>query len=121
MLGTVRRSAPSSTAQNVALARSHLTWLGILDDPWAKTMLRPKWALLDKVLRWPVAAGLGRNRAFAWLAARTRFFDDAVLAATGWTPRRTWTAPELVRHHVGGSILPTTGIRPTAFAVAATV
>lgn len=276
----MRRSSPSSTAQNVALARSHLTWLGILDDRWAETMLRPKWAVLDKVLRWPVVAGLGRNRAFAWLAARTLFFDDAVttaldagvrqvvvlgagydsrawrlarpgarffevdhpatqsdkrarapeagpryvpvdlgvdslyealsaaghdadqpslftlegltmylteaqvrdllhtlarlgapgstlavnfglgveaattrasragavlarlhltlsgehinfrpsldhaahvLTATGWTPRRTWTAPELVRQHVGGSILPTAGIRPTAFAVTAAV
>lgn len=251
--------------------------MGILDDRWAETMLRPKWALLDKVLRWQVAAGLGRNRTFAWLAARTRFFDDAVtdaldagirqvvvlgagydsrawrlarpgvrffevdhpatqsdkrgrapaagpryvpvdlgvdeprealsaaghdparpslfiaegltmyltearvrellltlgrlapgstlavnfglgteagatrasragavlarlhltlsgehinfrpsldhaarvLTATGWTPRRIWTAPELVRHHVGGTCLPTTDIRPTAFAVTA--
>jgi methyltransferase (TIGR00027 family) len=77
----VRRSTPSSTAQNVALARAHLTWLGILDDRWAVTMLRPRWALMEKALRRPTVAGLGRNRVFAWLAARTHFFDDAVTEA----------------------------------------
>ena len=63
------------------MVRSHLTWSGVLDDRWAATMLRPRWVLLDRVLRWPVVAGLGRNRTFAWLAARTRFFDDAVTSA----------------------------------------
>jgi len=77
----VRRTTPSSTAQNVALARSHLTWLGILDDRFAASMLRPRWAVLGRVLRWPVVSRLGRNRTFAWLVARTRFFDDAVTGA----------------------------------------
>lgn len=77
----MRSGTPSSTAQNVALARSHLTWLGILDDRFAAPMLRPRWALMGRVLRWPVVAGLGRNRTFSWLAARTRFFDDAVTDA----------------------------------------
>lgn len=77
----MRSATPSSTAQNVALVRSHLTWLGVLDDHWAATMLRPRWAALDRVLRWPVVARLGRNRTFSWLAARTRFFDDAVTDA----------------------------------------
>jgi methyltransferase (TIGR00027 family) len=77
----MRRSTPSSTAQNVALVRSHLTWLGILDDRWAEAMLRPRWALLGRSLRWRMMARLGRNRTFAWLAARTRFFDDAVTDA----------------------------------------
>lgn len=72
---------PSSTAQNVALARSHLTWRGILDDPVAAAMLRPRWAMLDKAMRRPALAGLGRNRTFSWLVARTRFFDDAVTSA----------------------------------------
>lgn len=44
-------------------------------------MLRPRWALLGKGLRLPMVARLGRNRTFAWLAARTRFFDDAVTDA----------------------------------------
>jgi methyltransferase (TIGR00027 family) len=77
----VRRSAPSSTAQNVALARAHLTWLGVLDDPYARTMLRPSWSWLDKALRLPVLSGLGHNRTFSWLAARTHFYDDAVTSA----------------------------------------
>jgi methyltransferase (TIGR00027 family) len=77
----VHSSAPSATAQNVALARAHLTGAGILDDPYAAAMLRPRWALLYKALRLPVLSGAGRNRTFAWLAARTRFFDDAVCDA----------------------------------------
>ena len=77
----MRKSTPSSTAQNVALARSHLTWLGVLDDRFAASMLRPAWASMDRALRLPVVSGLGRNRTFAWLAARTRFFDDAVTEA----------------------------------------
>lgn len=77
----MRRSVPSSTAQNVALVRSHLTWLGILDDRFATAMLRPRWAVLARMLRLRPMAGLGRNRTFAWLAARTRFYDDAVTEA----------------------------------------
>lgn len=81
MLVRVRRSTPSSTAQNVALVRAHLTWRGILDDRFAQAMLRPRWVMLGKALRLPGMAKLGRNRTFAWLAARTRFFDDAVTDA----------------------------------------
>lgn len=77
----MRKSTPSSTAQNVALVRSYLTWRGILDDPFAAPMLRRRWALMDQALRRPLLAGLGRNRTFSWLVARTRFFDDAVTAA----------------------------------------
>jgi len=77
----MRRSTPSSTAQNVALVRSHLTWLGVLDDRFAEGMLRPRWALLEKGMRWGPARRMGRNRTFAWLAARTHFFDDAVTSA----------------------------------------
>jgi methyltransferase (TIGR00027 family) len=77
----MRRSSPSSTAQNVAMVRSYLTWLGVIDDRWAATMLRPRWAVLDRMLRWPLLREWGRNRTFAWLAARTLFFDDAVVDA----------------------------------------
>lgn len=77
----VRKAKPSSTAQNVALARAHLTWLGVLDDRLAAPMLRPLWAWTDRMLRVPVVSRLGRSRTFAWLAARTRFFDDAVTEA----------------------------------------
>jgi methyltransferase (TIGR00027 family) len=74
----VVRKAPSSSAQNVAMVRAHLTWLGILDDRWARPMLRPRWAVMERALRWPLFSWWGRNRTFSWLAARTRFFDDAV-------------------------------------------
>ncbi|GAB1510782.1 class I SAM-dependent methyltransferase [Actinophytocola sp. KF-1] len=77
----MRKSSPSSTAQNVALARAHLTWLGVLDDRFAAAMLRPAWASMARALRWPPVSRLGHNRMFAWLAARTRFFDDAVTGA----------------------------------------
>jgi methyltransferase (TIGR00027 family) len=77
----VRKSKPSSTAQNIALARAHLTWQGILDDPWAETMLRPWWATMGKALRHRMFAGWGRNSAFTYVAARTRFYDDAVTRA----------------------------------------
>jgi methyltransferase (TIGR00027 family) len=77
----VRKAKPSSTAQNVALVRAHLTWLGIIDDRFAAPMLRPLWASTDRLLRLPVVSRLGRSRTFAWLAARTRFFDDAVTDA----------------------------------------
>lgn len=77
----MRNSKPSSTAQNIALARSHLTWLGILDDPWAEGMLRPWWATMGKALRRRAFAGLARNSTFTYVAARTRFYDDAVTRA----------------------------------------
>jgi methyltransferase (TIGR00027 family) len=77
----VKRARPSSSAQTVALARAHLTWIGVLDDPWAETMLRPPWAAVHRVLRQPLISRLGRNRSFAYLAARTRFYDDMVTGA----------------------------------------
>jgi methyltransferase (TIGR00027 family) len=69
------------SAQNIALARAQLTWMGIVDDPWAETFLRPGWARLGRGLRrWPLER-LAHNRAFAYLAARTRFYDEAVTRA----------------------------------------
>jgi O-methyltransferase involved in polyketide biosynthesis len=43
-----------------------------------------------------------------------------ILTATGWRPGRTHTAPELVQRYAAGTVLPSTGIRPTAFAMTAT-
>lgn len=77
----MRKSKPSSTAQNIALARSHLTRLGILDDPFAEGMLRPWWATMGKALRHRRFAGWARNSTFTYVAARTRFYDDAVTRA----------------------------------------
>jgi methyltransferase (TIGR00027 family) len=77
----VRGPKPSATAQFVALARPHLTELGMLDDDLARSMLRPPWALAASALGRRPFARLGRNRSFAYLAARTQFYDDAVKAA----------------------------------------
>lgn len=77
----MKTARPSSSAQTVALARAHLTWMGVLDDRWAETMLRPPWAAVHRVLRQPLISRLGRNRSFAYLAARTCFYDDIVTRA----------------------------------------
>ncbi len=50
---------PSSTAQSVAMARAHLTRLGVIDDPYAKAMLRLPWRVTASALRLP-AAGAGQ-------------------------------------------------------------
>ncbi|CAN5785744.1 hypothetical protein BH24ACT3_BH24ACT3_12390 [soil metagenome] len=71
----------SSSAQAVALARAHLTWTGVLDDHLAESMLRPKLALAARVLRRRPFRLLCRTPTFAFLGARTRFFDDAVREA----------------------------------------
>lgn len=77
----MRTSTPSSTAQNVALARSHLTWLGVLADPVAESMLRPRWAAVGKALRRRAFARWGRSSAITYVAVRTCFYDDAVTRA----------------------------------------
>lgn len=69
---------PSTSAQQVTLARAHLSSLGILDDPWAEKMLAPPWRELAQALRWPVLSRAGRNKTFAYLGARTCFYDQAV-------------------------------------------
>jgi len=72
---------PSTSAQQVALARAHLTWIGVLDDPWAETMLRSPWRELGMALRWPVLSRARRNAMFGYLAGRTRFYDLAICDA----------------------------------------
>jgi O-methyltransferase involved in polyketide biosynthesis len=76
----VDQSRPSTTAQQVALVRSYLHRAGVVDDPWAAGMLRAPWDKADRLLRLPAAARLGRIRSFAYLAARTLYFDEAVRA-----------------------------------------
>jgi hypothetical protein len=44
---------------------------------------------------------------------------EDVVTASGWTPERTSTGPELIRHYLAGTGLPTSGVRPTAFALTA--
>ncbi len=71
----------SRSATLVALARTHLDWLGAIDDPFAGQMLGPGWAKVASVLRIPGLGRLGRNRSFAYLGARTLFYDQFVVQA----------------------------------------
>jgi methyltransferase (TIGR00027 family) len=71
----------SRSATLVLLARTHLTWMGVIDDPYAQQMLPTKWARAESLLRIPGLGRLGRNRSLAYLGARTRFFDEFVADA----------------------------------------
>ena len=72
------RPMPSSTAQSVAMARAHLTRLGVIDDPYAEAMLRLPWRVTAKALRLPGLRSRGTGPTFAYLAVRTLFFDAAI-------------------------------------------
>ena len=80
MINIGARSKPSWSAHNVALARAHLTSMGIVDDGFAQDMLRPLWAFGSRLFG-ASPRSLGRNWLFAHLAARTLFFDDQVSRA----------------------------------------
>jgi len=71
----------SRSATLVALARTHLNWMGVIDDPFAQRMLRPDWAKAASVLRIPGLGRLGQNRSFAYLGARTCFYDQFITDA----------------------------------------
>lgn len=71
----------SRSATLVVLARTHLNSIGVIDDPFARQMLRPGWALAASTLRIPGLSRLGRNRSFAYLGARTCFYDQFVAGA----------------------------------------
>ena len=73
----VQRGRPSLTAQHIALARSWLTRAGVIDDPYAHGFLDRGHAHIERALwrgRW---SHLG-ERSFAYIAARTRFYDTLV-------------------------------------------
>jgi methyltransferase (TIGR00027 family) len=76
----MREDRPSTTAGNIALARAWLTRAGIVDDPYARLFLSPKQADVERLLWWSRRTRLGQ-RAFAYLAARTRFYDAVVTDA----------------------------------------
>jgi methyltransferase (TIGR00027 family) len=70
---------PSRSALNVTAVRSHLTWLGVIDDPHAWRMLPPNRKRLAKAWRYPGVRQLAeRDRSFPGLAARTLFFDTFI-------------------------------------------
>jgi methyltransferase (TIGR00027 family) len=74
----MRQTTVSRSAQNVALARAHLTWMGIVDDPYAWQMLSPDRRRIAAALRLPGLRLLGRHPTFPGLARRTLFFDRFV-------------------------------------------
>jgi methyltransferase (TIGR00027 family) len=76
----MREGRPSRTAANIALARAWLTRAGIVDDPYARLFLSPRQADVERLLWWSRRTRLGQ-RAFAYLAARTRFYDAVVTDA----------------------------------------
>jgi methyltransferase (TIGR00027 family) len=71
----------SRSATLVALARTHLNWMGVIDDPFAEQMLRPGWTRAASMLRIPGLGRLGTNRTFAYLGARTCFYDQFITDA----------------------------------------
>jgi methyltransferase (TIGR00027 family) len=75
----MRQGRPSSTAENVALARAHLTTLGVLDDFHAHLFVGG-W---KRVIFRTGAGRRGRigSRVRSWIAARTRFYDGVVTDA----------------------------------------
>jgi methyltransferase (TIGR00027 family) len=75
------QSRSSRSAANVALVRTHLTWLGVVDDPHAERMLPPGHRRMAAALRLPGLRLLGRHSSFPGLAARTLFFDGFVASA----------------------------------------
>ena len=55
--------------------------MGVIDDPFAEQMLRPGWAKAASILRIPGLGWLGTNRSFAYLGARTCFYDQFIADA----------------------------------------
>lgn len=76
-MAAVRKGRPSSTAQNIALARAWSTRGGVLDDPHAEWMLD---RYRRAVYRLGDVGPVGRLSpfAFTYLAGRTRFYDAIV-------------------------------------------
>lgn len=80
-IGCVSPITTSRSATLVVLARAHLTWMGVVDDPYAQQMLPSRWVPAATILRVPSLGRLGQNPSFAYLAARTRFYDQFVADA----------------------------------------
>jgi len=72
------RTGVSRSAQNVALARAHLTWLRVVNDSYARQMLPPDRRRAAAALQLPGLRLLGRHPSLPYLGARTLFFDDFI-------------------------------------------
>lgn len=77
----VHPTKPSASAQTVAMCRAVLTSMGVVEDPLARSMLHRPHRVLARCLRIPPLTRLARSPTLTFLAARTRFFDEAVESA----------------------------------------
>lgn len=78
----MRSDRSSLTAQNIALARSHLDGSArIVSDPWALGLLDRRRRFVARALRLPKLRDVASKRVFAHLAARTLAYDDILLDA----------------------------------------
>jgi len=71
----------SRTAQAVAAERAVLADLGVLDDPYARSMLAPPMAAIESVCRRLPRRTWARAVTLAGLAGRVRWYDAQVTAA----------------------------------------
>lgn len=65
----------SRSAVMVTLVRAHLTWMGVVGDPYAIRMLPPKGRRVATAFRLPGLRRLAQHRTLPYLAARTLVFD----------------------------------------------
>ncbi len=70
------QTAISRSASLVVLARTHLTRIGVLNDPFVHQFLPANRRRAASLPRLPGLERAGRSPSFAYLAARTLFYDD---------------------------------------------
>ena len=77
----MQASKPSASAETVTVVRAQLHRMGVVNDPFAESMLSARSRWLLRAFELPVLRRYPRNATFSFLAARTRFFDETVTAA----------------------------------------
>jgi methyltransferase (TIGR00027 family) len=71
----------SRSAVMVTLVRCHLTWMGVVDDPYAMQMLPPNGRRAAAAFRLPGLRRVAQHHTLPYLAARTLVFDRFVREA----------------------------------------
>jgi methyltransferase (TIGR00027 family) len=77
----MRPGRPSASAEHIALARAHLTRMGVLQDPAAERFLSRRWKIVLDASRDLGFGRFFRGIAMGYLAARTAFYDRFVNGA----------------------------------------
>jgi methyltransferase (TIGR00027 family) len=80
-MSVVSQTAISRSASLVVLARTHLTRMGVVNDPYASQLLPANRRRAASLLRLPGLGRAGRSPSFAYLGARTLFYDEFVADA----------------------------------------